>query len=75
MELGAGRKKVEDDINMGVGIVLNKKIGDKVKEGDSLLTIHTDHENIDDVKEQLYDSIRIMDHAEEPTLIHKIITE
>lgn len=75
MELGAGRKKVEDDINMGVGIVLNKKIGDKVKEGDSLLTIHTDHENIDDVKEQLYDSIRIIDHAEEPKLIHKIITD
>lgn len=75
MELGAGRKRVEDDINMSVGIVLNKKIGDKVEVGDSLLTIHTDSEEIDDVKALLYDSIHIMDHAKEPTLIHKIITE
>lgn len=75
MMLGAGRAKVEDEINMGVGIVLNKKIGDEVKEGDSLLTIHSDSEDVDNIKEMLYENIRIMDHAEQPTLIHKVITE
>lgn len=75
MELGAGRKKVEDNINMSVGIVLNKKIGDEVEKGESLLTIHSDSKNIDDIKEQLYESIHIMNHAEKPKLIHKIITD
>lgn len=75
MKLGAGRAKVEDDINMGVGIVLNKKIGDEVKEGESLLTIHTDSEDIDEIKEILYENIHVMDHADQPTLIHKVITK
>ncbi len=40
MMLGAGRLTKEDDIDLAVGIVLNKKIGDKVEEGEkSLLTI------------------------------------
>lgn len=75
MKLGAGRAKVEDDINMGVGIVLNKKIGDEVKEGESLLTIHTDSEDIDEIKEILYENIHVMNHADQPTLIHKVITK
>jgi pyrimidine-nucleoside phosphorylase len=41
MMLGAGRQTKEDDIDLSVGIVLNKKVGDKVKAGESLLTIHS----------------------------------
>jgi pyrimidine-nucleoside phosphorylase len=40
VELGGGRKSSGDKIDFGVGFTLNKKIGDKVKEGDLLLTIH-----------------------------------
>ena len=38
--LGAGRIKKEDMIDMTVGIVLHKKVGDNVKQGDVIATIH-----------------------------------
>ncbi len=38
--LGGGRKKKEDAIDYNVGVVLNKTIGDKVKENDILGTIY-----------------------------------
>lgn len=40
--LGAGRLKKEDKINDKVGIIINKKIGDKVNVGDVLGCIHSD---------------------------------
>ena len=75
MMLGAGRQTKEDDIDLSVGIVLHKKVGDSVDEGEALLTIHSNREQIDDVKEKLNQSIAITSHGEVPTLIHKIITE
>lgn len=75
MLLGAGRSKVEDEINKGVGLVLNKKIGDRVKVGESLLTIHSDSKDIEEVKNLLYANIKISDQADKPDLIHSIITE
>lgn len=39
--LGARRIKKEDSIEHEVGIVLNKKVGDKVKKGETLAYIHT----------------------------------
>ena len=47
MKLGAGRKTKEDIIDYGVGIVLNKKIGDYVYPGDSLATIYIKNEDVD----------------------------
>ncbi|MBB4833718.1 pyrimidine-nucleoside phosphorylase [Staphylococcus hominis] len=75
MMLGAGRQTKEDDIDLSVGIVLNKKVGDKVNAGESLLTIHSNRENVDDVIKKLDESIEIKTQAKTPTLIHKIITE
>ncbi len=46
VRLGAGRENKEDVINNGVGILLNKNIGDKVKIGDKLCTIFVE-KNID----------------------------
>ena len=43
--LGAGREKKEDEIDLGAGIVLNKKIDDYVKKGDLLATLYTQREN------------------------------
>lgn len=40
--LGAGRLKKEDKINDKVGIIINKKIGDKVNVGEVLGFIHSD---------------------------------
>ena len=46
MNLGAGRKRKEDSINHKVGIILKKKIGDYIEEGENLAIVHTDDENI-----------------------------
>lgn len=75
MILGAGRATKEDVIDLAVGLVLHKKVGDKVEAGESILTIYSNRENVEDVKQKLYDNIFIADTATAPTLIHTIITE
>lgn len=75
MMLGAGRQTKEDDIDLAVGLLLHKKIGDKVSEGESLLTIYANQEDVAAVKEKLYENITISDSAEAPQLIYKMITE
>ncbi|MEK6461096.1 pyrimidine-nucleoside phosphorylase [Heyndrickxia faecalis] len=75
MMLGAGRATKEDKIDFAVGIVLRKKVGDRVEAGEPLATIYANREAVEEVKEKIYDNITISDHGEEPQLIHKIITE
>ena len=75
MILGAGRATKEDVIDLAVGLVLHKKVGYKVEEGESILTIYSNRENVEDVKQKLYDNIFIADTAIAPTLIHTVITE
>lgn len=75
MMLGAGRQTKEDIIDLSVGIVLNKKVGDKVNAGESILTIHSNKENVNDIFDKLNESIKIDSEGYTPTLIHKIITE
>lgn len=41
-ELGAGRQRKDDKIDLNAGIVLCKKVGDFVKKGDVLATLYTD---------------------------------
>ena len=40
LELGIGRKKKEDSIDYRVGLIFDKKIGDKVEKGDVLAYVH-----------------------------------
>jgi len=75
MLLGAGRASKEDKIDLSVGLVLHKKVGDKVMQGDSLLTIHSSSEDVEEVMAKLYQSITISDNAEKPTLIYDSVTE
>lgn len=75
MWLGAGRATKDSVIDLAVGLELRKKIGDEVKAGDSLATIYSNEENIDNVKEKLYESIKVTsEHVDAPTLIHTEIT-
>lgn len=60
MLLGAGRATKDSEIDLAVGIVLRKKIGDQVKIGESLATIHSNQENIEEVKEKIYESMKIV---------------
>ncbi|GAC41593.1 thymidine phosphorylase [Paenibacillus popilliae ATCC 14706] len=75
MLLGAGRATKDSEIDLAVGLMLNKKIGDAVQAGESLVTIHANRENVDDVIEKIYANIRISDHAEAPVLVHDIVME
>ncbi|WP_270607866.1 pyrimidine-nucleoside phosphorylase [Enterococcus thailandicus] len=75
MMLGAGRKTKDDAIDHAVGLKLHKKIGDSVQEGESLLTIYSNTEDLSQVVELLYQNIEISDSAKEPILVHDIITE
>lgn len=67
MILGAGRATKEDEINLAVGLMLRKKVGDAVKEGESLVTIFADQEDVENVKAKIYENIQISDHATAPT--------
>lgn len=75
MWLGAGRATKESEIDLAVGLMLNKKVGDPVKKGESLVTIHANREDVEDVKQKLYESIRIDDHADAPVLVYDIVTD
>ena len=44
VKLGAGRVKKEDSIDKSVGIVLNKKVSNKVKQGDILAFVYANDE-------------------------------
>jgi pyrimidine-nucleoside phosphorylase len=47
--LGGGRIKITDVIDMSAGIILNKKVGDFVKKGELLCTLHTNKDNVDHI--------------------------
>jgi pyrimidine-nucleoside phosphorylase len=75
MLLGAGRATKESTIDLSVGLVLRKKIGDQVKKGESLVTIHSNTENIEEVKQKLYENIKISaTPVKAPTLIYDKIS-
>jgi pyrimidine-nucleoside phosphorylase len=59
MKLGAGREKLTDKVNHRVGIILNKKSGDYVNEGDTLAYIHSIKEENDEVINMIIDSYKI----------------
>ncbi|WP_456279866.1 pyrimidine-nucleoside phosphorylase [Bacillus sp. K7] len=75
MLLGAGRATKEDEIDLAVGIMLRKKVGDKVEKGEPFVTLYANHENVDEVRAKVYDNIRIAAEAKAPKLIHTLITE
>ncbi|GGI00841.1 pyrimidine-nucleoside phosphorylase [Mammaliicoccus vitulinus] len=75
MLLGAGRATKDDIIDLAVGLVLNKKVGDKVEKGESLVTIYANNKDVEDVESKILENITISDEQVQPTLIHKVITD
>lgn len=74
MLLGAGRATKDSIIDLSVGIVLHKKVGDFVKAGESLATIHSNIENVQNVFDILYDHISFSkEKINPPKLIEEII--
>lgn len=66
MLLGAGRRTKEDQIDFSVGLMLHKKVGDKVAIGEPLVTVYANSEEIEEVKNKIYASITVAENAEEP---------
>ncbi len=75
MLLGAGRATKESAIDLAVGLVLHKKMGDQVEVGESLVTIHANRPAVDDVIKKIYENIRIAERGQAPPLVHGIVTE
>ena len=58
--LGAGRVKKEDIIDYSVGVILNKKVADKVSKGDILGYIHSNSkEKFEEAERKLEQIIKI----------------
>ena len=76
MILGGGRQNKEDKIDHYVGVVLSKKVGDAVKEGDAIATIYAnDKKKIDDAKALIVKAFDINNQIVDTyTLIKRIIS-
>ncbi|NIT57951.1 MAG: hypothetical protein GWN00_17505 [Aliifodinibius sp.] len=66
LELGAGRKKKEDDVDPAAGIELKKKIGDSVKKGETLAVGYTNNKQLTDTAiDELKNAFSIRDKTTE----------
>lgn len=74
--LGAGRENIDDEIDMSAGIVLLKKTGDGVKEGETVAVLHSSQKDkIPPAEELLHRAIAIKrSKPQSSPLIYKIIT-
>ena len=75
LELGAGRKTMEDNIDPKAGIIFKFKIGDKVKKGDVIAELHSQSmDKIKTAKELILSVIKYSKQkTTKPKLIKKIV--
>lgn len=68
--LGAGRQRKEDRIDPVVGVIVKKKIGDKVESGDTLAIIHgSNYSKVRQAEDILKVCYELADSAQAPPLI------
>ena len=73
--LGAGRETKESTIDFSAGLILHKKYGDEVKEGDSLVTLYTSKESaLADAEKMYREAIAISDEqpVKEPLVYARV---
>lgn len=75
LRLGAGREKKGDSVDPAVGVVLHKKVGDRVEAGEPVLTIHANHPTrLEEARHSLLGAMRWSDQPPQlPAHLHKII--
>jgi len=74
--LGGGRERKEDSVDPAVGIVLHRKVGDRVAAGEPIATIYYNSESrVARAQQLLEESCRISDSPlrEKRPLIHRVI--
>ena len=69
--LGAGRLNKEDKIDFEVGIVLNKKVGDKINKGEELLKLYVKDKIVEE--NEILECFEITKTIEQPTKLIKTI--
>lgn len=76
MKLGAGRETKDDQIDPDVGIVLNKKVGDKIEVGETLATIYNNKNDIQSIIDDVVEAFVITKkEVKKQSIILEIITE
>ncbi|MED1203444.1 pyrimidine-nucleoside phosphorylase [Heyndrickxia acidicola] len=71
MMLGAGRLTKESDIDLAVGVMLNKKVGDMVNEGEAIAYIHSNTKDVKEVMDKIYSAYQVVNEkVDAPTLIY-----
>jgi len=74
MRLGAGRETFDDVIDMSAGIVLRKKVGDKVEKGEVLCVVHTNKDDYAEVLKDIENAFTIVDgFVPYPPTVHDYI--
>ncbi|MGM8211671.1 pyrimidine-nucleoside phosphorylase [Virgibacillus sp. W0430] len=74
MMLGAGRITKNSKIDLAVGVVLHKKIGDSVIENEALATIHSSSTTVDAVNKKILNAMQISDKPKkQPILVYETI--
>ena len=76
MQLGGGRETLDDVIDMAAGIMLEKKVGDRVNKGDVLCYLHTNKngDNVSHVTENVQNAyILTNDYVVKPHVILEVI--
>ena len=74
MRLGAGRETFDDVIDMSAGIVLRKKVGDKVAKGETLCVVHTNKDDFAQILKDIEKAFTIVDgFVEYPPTVHDYI--
>jgi len=67
VDLGAGRERKEDAIDHAVGIIVHKKVGDAVRAGEPLFTLHAnDERKLEQARARLADAVRYSAEAVAP---------
>ena len=75
MHLGAGRERKEDAIDPAAGIVLNKKLGDKVEIGRPILTLYTEKKIDNSVVQSVINHFEISENPiEVPPTVEELIS-
>lgn len=68
--LGGGRSRKDEAIDMGVGVVLHRKVGQEVEEGEALLTVyHRDGRGLEQAQKLLEQGVGIADSATAAELV------
>ena len=77
LTLGAGRLDKSTKIDHKVGLQLEKKIGDYVNKGETVITVfYNDKDKLDGALELLQESVYISDAEKKPRkIIHGVVTE